>query len=30
MVKIFGKSYYIDVEGIVDKCELITTDENKE
>jgi hypothetical protein len=30
MVKIFGKSYYIDVEGIVDKCALITTDENQE
>jgi hypothetical protein len=30
MVKIFGKYYYIDVEGIVDKCATIVTSDNKD
>jgi hypothetical protein len=30
MVKIFGKYYYIDIEGIVDKCTTVISTENKD
>jgi hypothetical protein len=30
MVKIFGKAYYIDVEGIVDKCAMVMQVDNED